>query len=277
MAAAPPHKTATPANQIHIQSSIETMRYRPLLALAALSPAAAFQTSHLPATRLRTTRLFDEPIIAEPSHGEPQRLILPARSPKLGLLSRLTTAQLSALTTLKKDERRAFNKRRLLRMGVTTSALLLSRSNSAMAATPLVVAHGAVSPLIFAPGMGAVAMPRQAYQVAGGMPNQGAVGFALALFLSTALLRAAGGGHGKLSHFLLKHLGPMETEKDDIELGLPSETSWDAYAHTRVDPLTKKKEAGGAGSYAFNKFTMLFEKAKSRFGGEWWGAFLEYR
>mmetsp|Transcript_16469 Transcript_16469/g.34790 ORF Transcript_16469/g.34790 Transcript_16469/m.34790 type:complete len:369 (+) Transcript_16469:489-1595(+) len=165
-------------------------------------------------------------------------------------------------------------------MGITTTAtclLTLTKSTiaPAIAATPLLVTKGggAITPLISSsPGMGIMAMPGMRgiwpSQV-GGLPNRGAMYFALSLFVITALLRSAGDGYVHFMHFMAKHLGQMinKDEKDDmmgskeIEIGLPKEVDWGTYSHSALDPLQKKMQVGNTmgSSYEFDKRTMLFE------------------
>ncbi|KAL7530516.1 hypothetical protein ACHAXR_007317 [Thalassiosira sp. AJA248-18] len=247
------------------------MRILLLLSLSLLSKHAvvAFQTAPrapAPETRLRMSQqLGNDP------QGKPTRkLIIPSTSK----LSKLSTFQLSALTQLKKDERNKFNRQRLLKMGVTMTAFFLAtltKSNIARAATPLIVTHGAISPLIYAPpGLGIVEMPGMRgvspYEM-GRLPNQGVVMLSLALFITTALLRSAGEGRVRLMHFMTKYLGKMikedEKKKEEIELGLPKEMDWDTYSHSMLDPL-QKKHTEKSSDHVFDKRTMLFDSIKSK-------------
>mmetsp|Transcript_19368 Transcript_19368/g.34843 ORF Transcript_19368/g.34843 Transcript_19368/m.34843 type:complete len:170 (-) Transcript_19368:456-965(-) len=72
-------------------------------------------------------------------HHHQQQHQQPKRRNNRRKLSKLTIRPLSALTTLKKDERTKFNKRRLLQLGITTTALSIlsafANSDIAMAAT----------------------------------------------------------------------------------------------------------------------------------------------
>ncbi len=82
----------------------------------------------------------------EPTHKE-VKLIIPHKQKHL--ISKLTTFQLSALTQLKKDERRRINKDRLLKMGINMTVAFLTvfkKSSLARASIPLVVKDGTVKP-----------------------------------------------------------------------------------------------------------------------------------
>eukprot|EP01083_Nonionella_stella_P056823 149445_1 len=176
------------------------MRFQFPLALSLLSePAMAFQTTpRAPALTTRSHHVSTTKL----SNNEPQgnQIIMvqcdTEKKPKRrrNILSKLTVKQLSALTTLKKDERNTFNKQRLVKLGLTlTTAFLATFSESSIAraaATPLLVTKGSVAPLLFsAPGVGIVVMPGMRgifpYEV-GRLPNKGAMFFALALFVATA-------------------------------------------------------------------------------------------
>lgn len=195
------------------------------------------------------------------------------------ILSKLTVKQLSALTTLKKDERNTFNKQRLVKLGLTlTTAFLATFSKSSIAhaaATPLLVTKGTVTPLLFsAPGVGIVVMPGMRgifpYEV-GRLPNKGAMFFALALFVTTALLRSAGDGYVKMMHLVARSMGLKVDDtnvEEDVELGLPTESDWGTYSRDAVEPLQRKAEVEKVKELVFNPHTMMFEKAKVKSGAK---------
>jgi len=73
-----------------------------------------------------------------------------------------------------------------------------------------------------------------------GLPNEGMMFFALALFVTTALLKNAGDGYARFIHFLTKCISALkDEEKVDLELGLAKEIGWDAYSHDKLYPLQK--------------------------------------
>jgi len=73
-----------------------------------------------------------------------------------------------------------------------------------------------------------------------GLPNEGLMFFALALFVSTALLKNAGDGYTKMINFMTKCVSAIrDEEKVDLELGLAKEIGWDAYSHDKLYPLQK--------------------------------------
>ena len=73
-----------------------------------------------------------------------------------------------------------------------------------------------------------------------GLPNEGLMFFALALFVTTALLKNAGDGYARFIHFMTKiHCVLKDEEKVDLELGLAKEIGWDAYSHDKLYPLQK--------------------------------------
>ena len=89
--------------------------------------------------------------------------------------------------------------------------------------------------LVEMPGMRGISMS-QGF----GLPNEGLMFFALALFVTTALLKNAGNGYAKMIHFMTKCVSALkDEEKVDLELGLAKEIGWDAYSHDRIDPLQK--------------------------------------
>ena len=209
-------------------------------------------------------------------------------------LSKLS--QLSALTQLKKDtierhhatknyHRTKFNKQRLLKMGITIAAAFISVINNktsslARAATPLVVHEsGSIIPLVssypaLSSMMGVVEMPGMKgispTSISYGLPNDGAMFFALAVFLTTALLRNAGEGYVKMVHFMHKFMTTKmllikDKESADLELGLPQETDWSTYEHSMLDPLQKKKQKKST-RYSFDPRINMFEKIKSKTG-----------
>ena len=211
-------------------------------------------------------------------------------------LSKLS--QLSALTQLKKDtselhatknyHRTKFNKQRLLKMGITIAAAFISVINNktsllARAATPLVVHEsGSIIPLVssypaLSSMMGVVEMPGMKgispTSISYGLPNDGAMFFALAVFLTTALLRNAGEGYVKMVHFMHKFMTTKmlikREESADLELGLPQETDWSTYEHSMLDPLQKKKQKKRSARYWFDPRINMFEKIKSKTGREY--------
>ena len=214
-------------------------------------------------------------------------------------LSKLS--QLSALTQLKKDtierhhatknyHRTKFNKQRLLKMGITIAAAFISVINNktsslARAATPLVVNEGgSIIPLVssypaLSSMMGVVEMPGMKgispTSISYGLPNDGAMFFALAVFLTTALLRNAGEGYVKMVHFMHKFMTTKmllikDKESADLELGLPQETDWSTYEHSMLDPLQqKKKQKKRSARYWFDPRINMFEKIKSKAGREY--------
>ena len=211
-------------------------------------------------------------------------------------LSKLS--QLSALTQLKKDaterhhattknyHRTKFNKQRLLKMGITIAAAFISVINNktsslARAATPLVVNEGgSIIPLVssypaLSSMMGVVEMPGMKgispTSISYGLPNDGAMFFALAVFLTTALLRNAGEGYVKMVHFMHKFMTTKmllikDKESADLELGLPHETDWSTYEHSMLDPLQQKKKQKQKRSarYWFDPRINMFEMIKSK-------------
>ena len=73
-----------------------------------------------------------------------------------------------------------------------------------------------------------------------GLPNEGLMFFALALFVTTALLKNAGDGYAKMIHFMSKFISALKDEdKVDLELGLAKDIGWDAYSHDKLYPLQK--------------------------------------
>jgi len=73
-----------------------------------------------------------------------------------------------------------------------------------------------------------------------GLPNEGLMFFALALFVTTALLKNAGDGYARFIHFLTKCISALkDEEKVDLELGLAKEIGWDVYSHDKLYPLQK--------------------------------------
>ena len=73
-----------------------------------------------------------------------------------------------------------------------------------------------------------------------GLPNEGLMFFALALFVTTALLKNAGNGYARFIHFMTKCVSALkDEEKVDLELGLAKEIGWDAYSHDKLYPLQK--------------------------------------
>ena len=243
--------------------------------LALLSQSAvvvSFQT--IPRTVARCSRmsmLGKETQYNNQAGEDTGKLIIPYNR-KRGLISKLTTFQLSALKELKKDETKRFNKQQLIKMGITTAAFLttLTKSTIARAATSLVMKQGSVTPLISSPGFGLVEMPgaRGVTSFPAGLPNQGAMFFALALFITTALLRSAGDGYASMVHMMFKHFVQGTDVKEEIELGLPVETDWNAYSHDLLDPLQKKAVEGEKSSkYEVDKRTMLFEPTKMELEG----------
>ena len=73
-----------------------------------------------------------------------------------------------------------------------------------------------------------------------GLPNEGLMFFALALFVTTALLKNAGDGYAKMIHFMSKFISALkDEEKVDLELGLAKDIGWDAYSHDKLYPLQK--------------------------------------
>ena len=212
-------------------------------------------------------------------------------------LSKLS--QLSALTQLKKDtielhatknyHRTKFNKQRLLKMGITIATAFISVINNktsslARAATPLVVHEsGSIIPLVssypaLSSMMGVVEMPGMKgispTSISYGLPNDGAMFFALAVFLTTALLRNAGEGYVKMVHFMHKFMTTKmllikEESRADLELGLPHETDWSTYEHSMLDPLQqKKKKQKRSARYWFDPRINMFEMIKSKTGRE---------
>ena len=213
-------------------------------------------------------------------------------------LSKLS--QLSALTQLKKDtierhhatknyHRTKFNKQRLLKMGITIAAAFISVINNktsslARAATPLVVHEsGSIIPLVssypsLSSMMGVVEMPGMKgispTSISYGLPNDGAMFFALAVFLTTALLRNAGEGYVKMVHFMHKFMTTKmlliskEESRADLEMGLPHETDWSTYEHSMLDPLQKKKQKRSA-RYWFDPRINMFQMIKSKAGREY--------
>ena len=213
-------------------------------------------------------------------------------------LSKLS--QLSALTQLKKDtierhhatknyHRTKFNKQRLLKMGITIAAAFISVINNktsslARAATPLVVNEGgSIIPLVssypaLSSMMGVVEMPGMKgispTSISYGLPNDGAMFFALAVFLTTALLRNAGEGYVKMVHFMHKFMTTKmllikEESRADLELGLPQETDWSTYEHSMLDPLQQKKNQKKSTRYSFDPRINMFEMIKSKTGREY--------
>lgn len=69
---------------------------------------------------------------------------------------------------------------------------------------------------------------------------------------------------------MAKHLGTMikngDDEREAIELGLPKETDWGTYAHSRLDPL-KKKTIVESNGYSFDARTNLFERIDTKTEG----------
>lgn len=255
------------------------MRFLLILSLALLSQTTAFQTAH-PTTAIRSRAATVETCLRSELTNEAKDKLITFKPKRRRVLSisRLSTFQLSALTTtqLMKDERKKFNKDRLIKMGITmTTAFLTAFKKTsvarAAAATPLYITKGAITPLIAQlPGLGIVEMPimRSISPVqVGRLPNPGAMFFALALFVTTALLRSAGDGYAGFVHFMTKHLTNMiQKEDEEIEMGLPTETNWLAYSHSKLDPLQKKTRNEFC-KYAFNPHTFLFERMETKTEG----------
>mmetsp|Transcript_28595 Transcript_28595/g.60996 ORF Transcript_28595/g.60996 Transcript_28595/m.60996 type:complete len:450 (+) Transcript_28595:85-1434(+) len=264
------------------------MRLSLILSLALLSQTSvAFQTA--PAVKTYTiTTIQSQAAVAtclrmiskhnnefQEVDAAKKMLVVPLKPKCRGMLSKLTTFQLSALTQLKKDERNKFNKERLLKLGITMTAAFAAVFKKVpiahAAATPLMVTRGAITPLLsMHSGLGLVEMPGMrgiSPSQVGGLPNQGAMFFALALFVTSALLRSAGNGYVHLLHFMAKHLGNMikddNDEKEGIELGLPEETDWETYSRSMLDPLQKKKTTE-RNDYSFDARTNLFERINTK-------------
>jgi len=294
------------------------MKPQLLLSLALLPQTAvvmAFQTTMSPITAITTTQSHDAPMImatclhmsnnGEEIDSNNKRLLPPTTTthhqhhqqqqpPKRRnnnrrrKLSKLTIRPLSALTTLKKDERIKFNQRRLLQLGITTTAAsilsALTHSPIARAATPLLVtSNGHITPLISSyahsaseygslvtmPGMRGIS-PAQVGQ----LPLQVMMMFGLSLFFVMGALRSAEGGYVRLMTFMAKSMKRMfdkndtteEEEKMEMveELGLPKEVDWNTYSHSELDPILQSKHPNVQSELAFNPQTLLFERSTKK-------------
>lgn len=154
---------------------------------------------------------------------------------------------------------------RRIRFSVLAALAAVKSSRPARAAATAVTP---VIPMVQMPGMRGISPAQVA-----NLPNRGAMFFALALFVTTALLRSAGDGYVALVHATSRHLTRLAgAREDDIELGLPRETDWGAYSESMIGPLEKKKKSKGKAEifrdYRVDPRTLLFERVEGRAEGK---------
>ena len=168
---------------------------------------------------------------------------------------------------IKNDAKQAKTTKQILALATTSWLTCFLRPTVALAAAGAKpFSLDSVTIVTEMPGLGTVQMPGMrgiSPSQMGGLPNVPAMLFALALFLTTAIILNARDGYLYLMHQRWRNLDKIN-EKDnkiesELELGLARQVDWGTYSHLVLDPLSPQKKnktarsRGGGGKGWFQR------------------------